>query len=39
MSALKKRDAFFGVTVGSVNEEIEFRPEELFVLNTRMHQK
>lgn len=39
MSALKKRVAFFGVPVGSVNEEMEFSPEERFVRNTRMHQK
>lgn len=39
MSALRKRDAFFGIPVGSVNEEMEFRPEDRFVRNTRMHQK
>lgn len=33
------KGSFFGAPVGSVSEEIEFRPEEHFVWNTRMHQK
>lgn len=39
MSALKKGEAFFGVAVGSVTEEMAIRPEEHSVRNTRMHQK
>lgn len=35
----EEKDAFFGVPVGSVNAEMEFRPEEHFVWNTGMHQK
>jgi len=35
----EEKGCFFGVPVGSVNEEMEFRPEERFVRNTRMHQK